>query len=107
MGGIGVTRATEANHCATYRELTMRFVLWAVKQRDVPLPEQIADRFHVGYATAYRWRNDFCAATGREIPPPRGYGEAAWPPQARPRNSQARRQPAPTATPIQGPRNDP
>lgn len=62
---------TEVNHCASRPELLIRFALWASGLGGTPLPEQIRERFHVSYATSYRWRNAWCDANGIPIPAPR------------------------------------
>ena len=61
----------EANHCARYPELVMRFAIWADRLCAVPTAEQIRDRFEVSHATAYRWRIDWCAAKGLPLPEPK------------------------------------
>lgn len=69
-------------------ELMIRFVTWALQLHRPPLPEEIAERFGVSYATAYRWRNTFCDATGQPIPQSRTlgkpFGEAVLPASFRP-----------------------
>ena len=75
---------TERNHAETHTELLVRFAVWAQALGRVPLPEEIANRFHVSHATAYRWRIAYCDATGMERPAPRLFGETNWLPHQRP-----------------------
>ena len=61
--------AAERNHCATHRELLIRFALWASGLQEVPAWERISMHFQVSRATAYRWRRDWCDAMGIDPPP--------------------------------------
>ena len=69
----------EANHSASTTELLVRFALWAAALQSPPLPEQIAARFGVSAATAYRWRNAYHDARGIPRPEPRApRGDSGW-----------------------------
>ena len=111
---MGSRAALDSNHCGSNDELMFRFFIWALGISRVPLPEEIVTEFSVSVATAYRWRNAWCDARGLPIPPQRESGcrpefiKQMQRAQMRARSerkrseSEARRQPAPVQTPIEG-----
>ena len=45
-----------------------KFLVWAIAQRDFPMPEDVMTRFNCSRATAHRWLNDYEVVACTERP---------------------------------------